>query len=55
MSSLAASRLLAINRGARAGKFPADPVTGSPPCVDPEPFRYSRYFDGTDPQPTMRL
>jgi glycine/D-amino acid oxidase-like deaminating enzyme len=38
--------------GPGAGKLTADLVTGSTPCVDPEPFRYSRYFDGTNPQPT---
>jgi glycine/D-amino acid oxidase-like deaminating enzyme len=38
--------------GPGAGKLMADMVTGSSPCVDPEPFRYSRYFDGTQPQPT---
>jgi glycine/D-amino acid oxidase-like deaminating enzyme len=38
--------------GPGAGKLMADLATGSTPCVDPEPFRYSRYFDGTNPQPT---
>jgi glycine/D-amino acid oxidase-like deaminating enzyme len=38
--------------GPGAGKLMADLVTGSTPCVDPEAFRYSRYFDGTNPQPT---
>jgi glycine/D-amino acid oxidase-like deaminating enzyme len=38
--------------GPGAGKLMADLVTGATPCVDPEPFRYSRYFDGTNPQPT---
>jgi glycine/D-amino acid oxidase-like deaminating enzyme len=41
--------------GPGAGKLMADLVTGAPPCVDPEPFRYSRYFDGTNPQPTTGL
>ncbi|MGE0004523.1 MAG: NAD(P)/FAD-dependent oxidoreductase [Parvibaculaceae bacterium] len=41
--------------GPGAGRLMADLVTGAPPCVDPEPFRYSRYFDGTDPQPTTGL
>ncbi len=41
--------------GPGAGKLMADLVTGSTPCVDPEPFRYSRYFDGTNPQPTTGL
>jgi glycine/D-amino acid oxidase-like deaminating enzyme len=38
--------------GPGAGKLMADLVTGAAPCVDPEPFRYSRYFDGTNPTPT---
>lgn len=38
--------------GPGAGKLMADLVTGAKPCVDPEPFRYSRYFDGSNPQPT---
>ncbi len=38
--------------GPGAGKLMADLVTGASPCVDPEPFRYSRYFDGSNPQPT---
>jgi glycine/D-amino acid oxidase-like deaminating enzyme len=41
--------------GPGAGKLMADLVTGSTPCVDPEPFRYSRYFDGSNPQPTTGL
>jgi len=38
--------------GPGAGKLMADIVTGERPCVDPAPFRYSRYFDGTNPRPT---
>jgi glycine/D-amino acid oxidase-like deaminating enzyme len=41
--------------GPGAGKLMADLVTGATPCVDPEPFRYSRYFDGSNPQPTTGL
>jgi glycine/D-amino acid oxidase-like deaminating enzyme len=41
--------------GPGAGKLMADLVTGAPPCVDPGPFRHSRYFDGTNPQPTTGL
>jgi glycine/D-amino acid oxidase-like deaminating enzyme len=37
--------------GLGAGKLTADLVTGSTPCVDPAPFRLSRYFDGTNPKP----
>jgi glycine/D-amino acid oxidase-like deaminating enzyme len=33
--------------GPGAGKLTAELVTGAPPCVDPEPFRYSRMIDGT--------
>ena len=38
--------------GPGAGRLMADLVTGSPPVVDPRPFRYARYFDGTHPRPT---
>ena len=41
--------------GPGAGKLMAQLVTGEPPCVDPSPFRYSRYFDGTNPRPTTGL
>jgi glycine/D-amino acid oxidase-like deaminating enzyme len=41
--------------GLGAGKLMADLVTGSTPCVDPAPFRLSRYFDGTNPRPTTGL
>jgi len=41
--------------GPGAGRLMADLVTGTTPCVDPEPFRYTRYFDGTNPQPTTGL
>jgi glycine/D-amino acid oxidase-like deaminating enzyme len=41
--------------GPGAGKLMADLVTGKTPCVDPSPFRYSRYFDGTNPRPTTGL
>ncbi|MET1416623.1 FAD-binding oxidoreductase [Roseibium sp. HPY-6] len=34
--------------GPAAGKLAADLITGSPPCVDPTPFRYERMIDGTD-------
>jgi glycine/D-amino acid oxidase-like deaminating enzyme len=38
--------------GPGAGRLMADLVTGKPPLVDPRPFRYSRYFDGSNPRPT---
>lgn len=41
--------------GPGAGKLMADLVTGATPCVDPDPFRYTRYFDGTNPKPTTGL
>ncbi|MBC8037765.1 MAG: FAD-binding oxidoreductase [Rhizobiales bacterium] len=41
--------------GPGAGKFVAQLVTGETPCVDPAPFRYSRYFDGTNPRPITGL
>jgi glycine/D-amino acid oxidase-like deaminating enzyme len=33
--------------GPGAGKLMAEIATGATPCVDPEPFRYSRMIDGT--------
>jgi hypothetical protein len=41
--------------GPGAGKLMADLVTGKTPCVDPSPFRHSRYFDGTNPRPATGL
>jgi glycine/D-amino acid oxidase-like deaminating enzyme len=41
--------------GPGAGRLMADLVTGAPPVVDPRPFRYARYFDGTRPRPTTGL
>ena len=33
--------------GPGAGKLAAELVSGATPCVDPTPFRYGRFFDGT--------
>lgn len=33
--------------GPGAGKLVSEMVTGEPTCVDPAPFRYHRFFDGT--------
>lgn len=41
--------------GPGAGKLMAEIVTGETPCVDPSPFRYMRFFDGTKPRPTTGL
>lgn len=41
--------------GPGAGRLMADLVTGRPPLVDPHPFRYSRFFDGSRPRPTTGL
>jgi glycine/D-amino acid oxidase-like deaminating enzyme len=38
--------------GPGAGRLTADLVTGSKPIVDPTPFRYERFIDGTRPRPT---
>ena len=38
--------------GPGAGPLAADLVTGARPCVDPTPFRYERFIDGTRPRPT---
>jgi glycine/D-amino acid oxidase-like deaminating enzyme len=41
--------------GPGAGKLMAEIVTGERPCVDPSPFRYTRFFDGSNPRPTTGL
>jgi glycine/D-amino acid oxidase-like deaminating enzyme len=41
--------------GPGAGLLTADLVTGSPPVVDPEPFRLSRFSDGTSVKPLAGL
>ena len=38
--------------GPAAGRLAADLVTGAAPVVDPSPFRYERFIDGTKPEPT---
>jgi glycine/D-amino acid oxidase-like deaminating enzyme len=35
-----------------AGRLMAELVTGAAPVVDPSPFRYSRFIDGTRPRPS---
>ena len=41
--------------GPGAGKLMAQMLVGEPTCVDPSPFRYSRFFDGSRPRPTTGL
>ena len=41
--------------GPGAGKLMAEIVTGETTCVDPSPFRYARFFDGSNPRPTTGL
>ena len=41
--------------GPGAGKLMAELVLGETPCVDPAPFRYGRFFDGSNPRPTTGL
>jgi glycine/D-amino acid oxidase-like deaminating enzyme len=38
--------------GPGAGRLMADLVTGDQPVVDPTPFRFSRFSDGSSPQPS---
>ncbi|MBD0415321.1 NAD(P)/FAD-dependent oxidoreductase [Oryzicola mucosus] len=38
--------------GPAAGRLVADLVTGDTPLVDPKPFRYERFIDGTRHRPT---
>jgi glycine/D-amino acid oxidase-like deaminating enzyme len=35
-----------------AGRLMAELVMGETPVVDPSPFRYNRFLDGTRPQPS---
>ena len=37
--------------GPAAGRLAADLVTGDTPIVDPHHFRFSRFFDGSNPRP----
>lgn len=39
--------------GPASGRLAADLVAGDPPIVDPHPFRYSRFFDGTQHEPSV--
>ena len=39
--------------GPGAGRLAADLVTGDPPVVDPSPFRFSRFTDGSRPRPMV--
>jgi glycine/D-amino acid oxidase-like deaminating enzyme len=41
--------------GPGAGKLMAEIVTGETPCVDPKPFRFARFSDGSRPRPTTGL
>lgn len=41
--------------GPGAGRLAADLVTGKAPVVDPAPFRYSRFIDGTRLEPMVGL
>jgi glycine/D-amino acid oxidase-like deaminating enzyme len=41
--------------GPGAGRLMAEIVTGETACVDPSPFRYGRFFDGSNPRPTTGL
>ena len=38
--------------GPGAAKLMAQMIVGEQTCVDPAPFRYARYFDGSRPKPT---
>jgi len=38
--------------GPAAGRLMAELVSGEPPVVDPTPFRFSRFSDGTRPRPS---
>jgi glycine/D-amino acid oxidase-like deaminating enzyme len=38
--------------GPGAGRLMAELVAGETPVVDPTPFRYSRFTDGSNPRPS---
>jgi glycine/D-amino acid oxidase-like deaminating enzyme len=41
--------------GPAAGQLAADLATGAPPLVDPAPFRFARFTDGSRPKPYTGL
>jgi glycine/D-amino acid oxidase-like deaminating enzyme len=41
--------------GPGAAKLMAQIVTGEKPCVDPTPFKFNRFEDGSRPRPTTGL
>lgn len=41
--------------GPGAGRLMAELVTGDTPCVDPMPFRFSRFSDGSRPRPQVGI
>jgi glycine/D-amino acid oxidase-like deaminating enzyme len=41
--------------GPGAGRLMAELVTGDAPCVDPTPFRFSRFSDGSRPRPQVGI
>jgi glycine/D-amino acid oxidase-like deaminating enzyme len=41
--------------GPGAAKLMAQIITGEKPCVDPTPFKFSRFEDGSRPRPTTGL
>jgi glycine/D-amino acid oxidase-like deaminating enzyme len=41
--------------GPGAGRLMAELVTGRTPCVDPQPFRFERFSDGSHPRPQTGL
>jgi glycine/D-amino acid oxidase-like deaminating enzyme len=41
--------------GPGAGRLVADIVMGTSPIVDPTPFRFSRFTDGSRPQPVSGI
>jgi glycine/D-amino acid oxidase-like deaminating enzyme len=41
--------------GPGAGKLMAEIITGEKPSVDPQPFRFKRFSDGSRPRPTTGL
>jgi len=46
---------LGFGLGPASGRLAADLVAGDRPVIDPAPYRYSRFTDGSRPQPTAHM
>jgi len=46
------TRPRAVSCGPGAGRLMSEIVTGETPVVDPTPFRFGRFSDGSRPRPS---